>query len=44
MTADYNVDANGYYGEFGGAYLDQSLANCVDMKRQQYNYYPNLCA
>ena len=26
----YQVDKNGYYGEFGGAYVPEILLDCVD--------------
>lgn len=32
----YQVDENGYYGEFGGAYVPEILHRCVDELRQNY--------
>lgn len=33
---DYNVDNEGYYGEFGGAYVPEILYKCVETLRQNY--------
>ena len=32
----YNVDENGYYGEFGGAYIPEMLYPNVEELRQNY--------
>ena len=36
MSMTYHVDENGYYGEFGGAYIPEILYRCVEELRQQY--------
>ncbi|MBE6268394.1 MAG: tryptophan synthase subunit beta [Bacteroidales bacterium] len=33
---DYQVNNEGYYGEFGGAYIPDSLRHCVDELRENY--------
>ena len=33
---NYLVDENGYYGEFGGAFVPEILHRCVDELRQSY--------
>ena len=33
---DFLVDSEGYYGEFGGAYIPEILHQCVDDLRQNY--------
>ncbi len=33
---NFHVDENGYYGEFGGAYVPESLKVCVDNLASQY--------
>ena len=33
---NYLVDENGYYGEFGGAFVPKILHRCVDELRQSY--------
>lgn len=33
---NYNVDQNGYYGEFGGAYIPEILHACVENLQQNY--------
>ncbi|KAA6311718.1 Tryptophan synthase beta chain, partial [termite gut metagenome] len=33
---DYLVDQNGYYGEFGGAYIPEILHKCVEDLRNTY--------
>jgi len=33
---DYNVDENGYYGEFGGAYVPEILYKTVEDLKKQY--------
>ena len=32
----YQVDENGYYGEFGGAYIPEILHRCVDELQKHY--------
>ena len=32
----YLVNENGYYGEFGGAYIPEILHQCVDELREAY--------
>ena len=32
----YQVDQNGYYGEFGGAYIPEILHQCVENLRENY--------
>ena len=32
----YLVDENGYYGEFGGAYVPEILHGCVENLQQNY--------
>lgn len=32
----YLVDENGYYGEFGGAYIPEILHGCVENLQQNY--------
>ena len=32
----YQVDQNGYYGEFGGAYIPEILHQCVENLRKNY--------
>ena len=32
----YQVDENGFYGEFGGAYIPEILYKCVDELRKAY--------
>ena len=32
----YQVDENGFYGEFGGAYIPEILYKCVEELRQAY--------
>ena len=32
----YNVDKNGYYGEFGGAFVPEVLYRCTEELRQCY--------
>ncbi|MEG1562961.1 MAG: tryptophan synthase subunit beta [Bacteroides sp.] len=32
----YQVDSNGYYGEFGGAYIPEKLRKCVDELKNAY--------
>ncbi len=32
----YQVDENGYYGEFGGSYIPEILHRCVDELQKQY--------
>lgn len=32
----YQVDENGFYGEFGGAYISEILYKCVDELRKAY--------
>ena len=36
MTKSYQVDCNGYYGEFGGAYIPEILHKCVEELKQNY--------
>lgn len=36
MKTNYNVDENGFYGEFGGAYIPEMLYPNVEELRQQY--------
>ncbi len=36
MGKDYNVDENGYYGEFGGAYIPEILHAAVEQLRTSY--------
>ena len=32
---DYNIDQNGYYGDFGGAYIPEMLyPNIFDLKQK----------
>lgn len=33
---NYQVDSNGYYGEFGGAYIPEILHKCVEELQQTY--------
>ncbi len=33
---DYQVDSNGYYGEFGGAYVPEILHKCVEELQHMY--------
>ena len=32
----YQVDENGYYGEFGGAYVPEILHQCVENLQKKY--------
>ena len=32
----YNIDQNGYYGEFGGAYIPEMLVPNIEDLRQNY--------
>ena len=32
----YNIDQNGYYGQFGGAYVPEILYKTVEDLRKQY--------
>ena len=32
----YNIDTNGYYGEFGGAYIPEILYQAVEKLRNNY--------
>ena len=36
MTKSYQVDANGYYGDFGGAYIPEILHKCVEELKVNY--------
>ena len=36
MKTSYNVDENGFYGEFGGAFIPEMLYPNVEELRQQY--------
>ena len=36
MKENYHVDKNGYYGEFGGAYIPEILQRCVKELQQAY--------
>jgi tryptophan synthase beta chain len=36
MTNTYQVDENGFYGEFGGAYIPEILYKCVEDLRKSY--------
>ena len=36
MEKTYNVDENGYYGEFGGAYVPEILYATVEQLRSSY--------
>jgi tryptophan synthase beta chain len=36
MKNSYQVDDNGYYGEFGGAYIPEILHRCVEELRENY--------
>lgn len=36
MNTPYSIDKNGYYGEFGGAYIPEILHKCVDDLRNSY--------
>ena len=36
MTGQYHVDQNGYYGEFGGAYIPEILQRCVQELQGTY--------
>ena len=33
----YNVNAKGYYGEFGGAYIPEMLLHNIDELKENYN-------
>ena len=33
---DYQVNDDGYYGEFGGAYVPEILYGCVEELRKNY--------
>ncbi|MEG1581033.1 MAG: tryptophan synthase subunit beta, partial [Bacteroidaceae bacterium] len=32
----FNIDKNGYYGKFGGAYVPEILYKCTDTLQQTY--------
>ena len=36
MASKYNVDDNGFYGEFGGAYVPEILYATVENLKKQY--------
>ncbi len=36
MKKDYQVNSEGYYGEFGGAYIPEILYTCVEELRENY--------
>ena len=36
MASKYNVDDNGFYGEFGGAYVPEVLYATVENLKKQY--------
>ena len=36
MKESFFVDENGFYGEFGGAYIPEILYKCVDDLKQSY--------
>ena len=36
LMKTYQVDENGYYGEFGGAYIPEILHRCVEELRNSY--------
>ena len=38
----YQVDKNGYYGEFGGAYVPEILHQCVENLQNTYRIIHNL--
>ena len=35
---DYNIDLNGYYGDFGGAYIHEMLYTNIFELKQKYAY------
>ena len=35
----YHVNSNGYYGEFGGAFIPEALEKCIDELRENYLKY-----
>ena len=36
MYMSYHVDENGFYGEFGGAYIPEILHGTLEALREQY--------
>ncbi len=36
VSGNFSVDENGYYGEFGGAYIPEMLHNNVQVLKENY--------
>lgn len=34
--ANFNIDKNGFYGEFGGSFVPESLQSCIEELRENY--------
>ena len=39
MNSTYNVDNKGYYGEFGGAYIQEMMYSNIEELRSKYIKY-----